>query len=231
MLLEPPIAMVAARVSRRGLLTYGVAALALGVVSRPAAGQGAGPGNRRFTVLYKGSKIGEHTIANSSATGETRVNTEIRLAVKAAFITVFSYNHKSEEIWRDGRLAALKSQTEEGSDRFAVEGAAMPQGFRIVGKDGPFIAPVGALTSNSLWLRSVLDQKSVIDAQHGGMTGVSVTKLGEEQIAVAGRQAPATRYKFITPYFAGSIWYDNADHWVRAEFERDGVRIEYQLVT
>jgi hypothetical protein len=216
--------------SRRALLSYGIAGLAVGALPRSAAAQAGGPGNRRFTVLYKGAKIGEHTIANSSATAETRVNTEIRLVVKAAFITVFSYSHKSEEIWRDGRLAALKSETEEGGDRFRVEGAAVPEGFRVVGKGGPFVAPGGALTSNSLWLRSVLDQKSVIDAQHGGMTGVSVTKLGEEQVAVAGRQTPATRYKLITPYLAGSIWYDNADHWVRGEFERDGARIEYQLV-
>jgi hypothetical protein len=217
--------------SRRALLACGAAGLVLSAVPRSAAAQGAGPGNRRFTVLYKGGKIGEHTIANSSATGETRVNTEIRLVVKAAFITVFSYNHKSEEIWRDGRLVALKSDTEEGSDRFRVEGASVPEGFRIIGKGGPFVAPVGALTSNSLWLRSVLDQKTVIDAQHGGMTGVSVTKLGEEQVVVAGRQTPATRYKLITPYLAGLIWYDNADHWVRGEFERDGARIDYQLVT
>ena len=227
MSLEPPT--LAAQISRRALLTHSVAGLALSAIPRAVVAQAAGPGNRRFTVLYKGGKIGEHTIANSSATGETRVNTEIRLVVKAAFITVFSYNHRSEEIWRDGRLAALKSDTEEGGDRFRVEGAAVPQGFRVVGKGGPFVAPGGALTSNSLWLRSVLDQKSVIDAQHGGMTGVSVTKLGEDQIAVAGRQTPATRYKLITPYLAGSIWYDNADHWVRGEFERDGARIEYQL--
>ena len=39
-------------------------------------------GNRRFSVLYKGDRIGAHTVSYSSATGETRVNTDIHLLVK-----------------------------------------------------------------------------------------------------------------------------------------------------
>jgi hypothetical protein len=42
-------------------------------------------------------------------------------------------------------------------------------------------------------------------------------------------QVRATRYTFITPYFAGSIWYDKANLWVRGEFERDGSKVQYQL--
>ena len=39
----------------------------------------------------------------------------------------------------------------------------------------------------------------------------------------------ATRYTFITPYLAGSIWYDAEDLWVHGEFERDGAKIQYRL--
>jgi hypothetical protein len=219
---------------RRALLSLGAASLALcALPCLPFAASPialpSDPANRRFTVLYKGGKIGTHTIVNTPTTGETHVRTQINLIVKAAFITMFSYSHRSEETWRDGRLAALASVTEEGGDKFQVEGSAVPQGFRIVGKDGPFIAPAGALTSNSLWSPAVLDQQTVIDAQHGGMTGVSATKLGDEQIAIGGRQIRAARYKFITPYLAGFIWYDDASQWVHGQFERDGARIEYQL--
>jgi hypothetical protein len=46
---------------------------------------------------------------------------------------------------------------------------------------------------------------------------------------LAGRTIRATRYRFITPYLAGSIWYDEQDRWVHGEFERDGARIVYRL--
>lgn len=188
-------------------------------------------GNRRFSVLYKGKRIGAHTVLYSSATGETTVSTEIRLLVKVAFFTVFEFSHRSEETWRAGQLMSLNSKTVEHGETLRVQGAATPEGFRVVSKGGPFIASAATLTSNSLWTPAVLEQATVVDAQHGGVIGVSTRKFGDEQIVIGGRQVRATRYTFITPYLAGSIWYDTENLWVRGEFERDGSKIQYQLDT
>jgi hypothetical protein len=75
-----------------------------------------------------------------------------------------------------------------------------PQGFRVLGKGGPFIASTATLTSNSLWTPAMLEQTTVVDAQRGGIIGVSARKLAEEQIVIAGRQVQTTRYTFITPF-------------------------------
>ena len=185
--------------------------------------------NRRFSVSYKGFRIGTHTVSYSSATGETRVSTEINLEVKLAFLTAYSFSHRSEEVWRAGRLMSLNSETMEHGEPLHVEGTATPQGFRVASKGGPFIAPAATLTSNSLWTPAMLEQTTVIDAQRGGVIGVSARKLADEPIALPGGQVQATRYTFITPYYAGSVWYDRANLWVRGEFERDGSTVQYQL--
>src|SRR5262249_46387733 len=153
--------------------------------------------SRRFSVRYKGIKIGTHTISYSSATGEARVKTEINLEVKLAFITAYAFSHRSEETWRAGRLMSLNSDTVEHGEPLHVEGAAMPQGFRIVSKSGPFIASAATLTSNSLWTPAMLEQTTVLDAQRGGVIGVSARKLAEESIEISGGQVHATRYTFI----------------------------------
>ena len=186
-------------------------------------------GNRQFTVLYKGSRIGAHTVSYSSITGETQVSTDIRLLVKVGFFTVFAFRHRSSETWRAGRLMALSSVTVEHGETLHIAGAATPQGFRVVSKGGPFIASAATLTSNSLWTPAVLEQATVVDAHHGGVIGVSARKRGDEQILVAGRQVRARRYTLITPYLAGSIWYDEQGLWVHSEFERDGSKIQYRL--
>ncbi len=191
----------------------------------------AASGNRRFSVLYKGDKIGAHTVLYSSATGETRIDTEIHLLVKVAFFTVYAFSHRSTETWRAGRLMSLNGETVEHGETLLVAGATTPHGFRVVSKGGPFIASAATLTSNSLWTPAVLEQATVVDAQHGGIIGVSARKLADEQIMVAGRQVRTTRYAFITPYIAGSIWYDEESLWVHGEFERDGSTIQYQLDT
>jgi Family of unknown function (DUF6134) len=189
------------------------------------------PANRRFSLLYKGDTIGRHLVQSAAAVEEIRVNTEVEMTVKRFFLTVFSYSHRSVESWRDGRLVALKSETTEGGETFRVAGAAVPTGFRVIGKDGPFIAPAAALTSNCLWNSAILQQEMVIDAQYGGVIGLSVRRLTDETLLTAGRPVVAARFRFITPDLAGTIWYDDAGRWVRAELERHGAKLEYRLDT
>jgi hypothetical protein len=219
---------------RRALLGAALAGAAMGSVARFARAATAivlpaATADRRFSVLYKGKRIGSHTVLYSAATGETRISTEIHLLVKVAFLTVFAFAHRSEETWRDGRLVSLTSETLEHGETLHVQGAATPEGFRVVSAGGPFIASAATLTSNSLWTPAVLEQETLVDAQHGGVIGVSARKLADEPILIGVRPVRATRYAFITPYLAGSIWYDEESRWVRGEFERDGSTIQYQL--
>jgi len=100
---------------------------------------------------------------------------------------------------------SLNSDTVEHGEPLHVEGAATPQGFRVVGKGGPFIASAATLTSNSLWTPAMLEQTTVVDAQRGGVIGVSARKVADELIATPGGQVQATRYTVITPYYAGSV--------------------------
>jgi hypothetical protein len=186
-------------------------------------------GNRRFSVLYKGNRIGSHAVSYSTGTGETRVNTEIHLSVKVAFFTVFAFSHRSEETWRAGKLASLNSETIEHGETLHVAGAATPQGFRVVTKGSPVIASAATLTSNSLWTPTMLEQATVVDAQRGGIINVTARKIADEQILITGGQVRTTRYTLMTPHFAGNIWYDKANVWVRGEFERDGSKVQYQL--
>ena len=221
-------------IARRTLLISAIAGMAACALPRFARASAAivvptAAANRRFSVVYAGNRVGAHTVSYSAATGETRITTEIDLVVKALFFTVFAYNHRSEEIWRAGRLMSLRSETVEDGETLHISGAATPQGFRVVSKGGPFIAAATTLTSNSLWTPAVLEQDTVIDAQHGGVIGVSVRKLANEQIVIAGRTIRTTRYHFITPYLAGSIWYDDSSRWVHGDFERDSAQIQYRL--
>jgi hypothetical protein len=185
--------------------------------------------NRRFSIFYKSDRVGAHTVSHSPATGETRVTTEINILVKAWFVTLFSFSHRSEENWRNGMLVALKSETMEHGESLSVIGSAVAQGFRVVSKDGLFIAAASTLTSNSLWTPAILEQETVVDAYHGGIIGVSVRRLADELVTTAGGKVHAARYRFISPYLAGSIWYDDSRRWVHGEFEHDGATVEYRL--
>jgi hypothetical protein len=221
-------------IPRRTVLTSALAGAALSCVPDAifpahAAVVPSDAANRRFSILRGSDRIGTHTVARSAATGETRITTAIDLVVKILFFTAYALRHRSEETWRDGRLASLRSETVEDGETVHVLGTQTPQGFEVITNGIPFIAAAGTLTSNNLWTPVVLEQATVIDAQHGGIIGVSMRKLAGERILVAGRQVGTTRYRLITPYLAGSIWYDETGQWMHAEFERDAEHIVYRL--
>ena len=60
-------------------------------------------------------------------------------------------------------------------------------------------------------------------------SGLVAPGLATVTMATASTQIRATRYRFLSPYLAGSIWYDDALRWVHAEFEHDGATVEYRL--
>lgn len=219
---------------RRTLCMSAVAAAVTSAIPRwvfaaPSATSPGDSANRQFSVLYQGDRIGRHLVRSVPGVEGVRVNTEVDLTVKKFFVTVFSFRHRSEEVWRDGRLMALTSETTEAGVTFRVDGAAVPRGFRVVGSVGPFIAPPAALTSNCLWNPAILQQETMIDAQRGGVIGLSVRKLADEDIVLAGRPVAATRFRLITPDIAGTIWYDSASRWVSCELERAGATLHYRL--
>jgi hypothetical protein len=187
--------------------------------------------NRRFSVLYKGNRIGTHAVSYSSATGEMLVETEIHIEAKLAFFPAYAFSHRSEEAWRAGRLMSLISETVEQGELLRVEGMATPQGFCVQSKGGPLVASDTTLTSDDLWTPAMLEQAKVVDAQRGDIIRVNARKVADEPLVIARGRVQATRYEFITPYYAGSIWYDQANLWVHGEFERDGSKVQYQLET
>jgi len=195
--------------------------------TRPAF---AVPQSLRFKAYRDKSPVGTHSVDVQSNGDQMKVTINIDLNVSMAFVTLFEFKHDCEEVWQSGRLVSLRSKTNDNGDKFQVTGKATPAGFRIEGPGGPAIAPADAYTSNSVWNAAVLQQKTVIDAQHGGIIGLSVSPQGAQQVTVAGQQMPAEKYQVVTPFVAGNVWYDEAGRWVKALFEKDGEQMEYRLV-
>ncbi len=188
-----------------------------------------GAANRQFAVFYHDNRIGTHIVRSTPVGEGIRVDTEVDMTVKLLFLTMFSYRHRSQETWQGGRLLAIESVTTEDNETMRVDGAATPRGFRVVGKAGPFIAPAATLTSNCLWSTLILQQETVIDAQYGGVEGLTVHRLADEQIMVAGRPVAVTPFRLITPDLAGTMRYDAAGAWMGCQVERRGSILEYRL--
>lgn len=214
---------------RRALRLLGTTALSSCLVlPRPTPAANASP-NLRFRVLRKGSPIGEHTVTFRQVGEQLAVTTHIDITVKVMMLTAFYLKHDAEEIWQAGRLVTVKSATNDNGTRVQVSGNAVADGFRIIGEDGPFLAPGQLLTTNMLWNTRMVSEERLIDVQYGGVVGLAVKRRGQVPVDTPRGKVIANSHHLLTPHFAGTLFHDQSGVWVKALIEAKGEIIEYVL--
>jgi hypothetical protein len=216
-------------VSRRATLGL-IAVSALSVAAPRFALAGPLPPALRFRIVRDGKQIGSHAVSFETAGSGLRVATAIDLEVKIAFIPAFRFSHRGVERWEGDRLVELKSTTNENGERFEVTGWLAADGLQIVAPNGTTLAEASAFTTNDLWNRHALQARNLVDAHHGGIVGIVSRPETAEEIQVGDRRVAASRYRIISPFLAGTIWYDDAGRWRKSEFEIKGERLEYRGV-
>ncbi len=179
--------------------------------------------------MRNGSPIGTHTVSFRQDGERLVVTTRIDITVKLLVFTAFYLKHEAEEVWQNGRLVSVRSTTDDNGTRMQVSGAAVQGGFRIIGEEGPFLAPAQLLTSNMLWDTRMLSVDRLIDVQYGGVIGLAVKPLGAAQVDTPQGQVRTNRHHLITPHYTGTLFHDSSGRWVKALIEAKGEIIEYAL--
>jgi hypothetical protein len=185
----------------------------------------------RFRASWKGASIGEHYVGFRMDGDRLTVETHIDITVKVLFFTAVRLKHDAREVWQSGRLVSVTSTTERDGAHLQVSGSTVREGFRIIGDDGPFLAAAHLLTTNSLWDSRIVHESRLIDVQYGGEVGLVARLLGHEQVDTPQGLVTASRYQLITPHYAGSVFYDGDERWVKGLIEAKGETIEYALAT
>jgi hypothetical protein len=216
--------------NRRRILAAGAAATVMPLLGALPLGH-ATPAELRFRASWRGSPVGEHRVAFRMDGDRLMVETHIEIRVRLLFLTAFRLKHEAREVWRSGRLESVTSTTDRDDTRLQVSGRAGDGGFRIVGRDGPFLAAGHFLTTNSLWDIRIVRASRLIDVQYGGEVGLVVRLLGDEHADTPAGPVRASRYQLITPHYAGSVFYDDHQRWVKASIEMKGETVEYALAT
>jgi|SRR5687768_7957570 hypothetical protein len=217
------------RDNRRRTLRLLAAVAVHPLLALPLCVRAAAPQPLSFRALRNGSAIGVHTVSFQQDAERLLVKTRIDISVKVLVFTAFYLKHEAEEVWQAGRLVAVKSTTNDNGTRLQVSGTAVPGGFRIIGDEGPFLAPAELLTSNMLWDTRMLSADRLIDVQYGGVIGLVVKPLGPAIVDTPHGRVRANRHHLITPHYAGTLFHDSSGRWVKALIEAKGEIIEYAL--
>ncbi len=180
-----------------------------------------------FQALWKNMPVGSYTfVITPSADGSgMTVSHAFLIRVKVAFVTMFRYEHRVEEVWRAGRLHELTAETQDADGTIHVRAERTAGAIAIEGPNGRGTAPSTILTTTCAWHRAFIAQNRVLDVSDGGIVALAVNASDAANLAIEGDEIETEHYAFTSPYLAGELWYRPGSTLVRAEIEKKGHRI------
>lgn len=203
----------------------------LPAVTAASASQGPGADGSEveryvFEVFRDGARIGEHRATVTRHDDRIKVDIAIDFEVKLAFITVYRYSHRNREIWRDGELRSFRSETDNNGEALTVEGERVDGGMRLVANGEERVLP--AWMPTTYWHPATIRQDRLVDTQDGDLLEIAVTEVGRETVQAGDTSVPATRYEMRGDLDI-TLWYDDADRWVKLAFDYKGASFDYVL--
>lgn len=178
-----------------------------------------------FSVLRAGLPIGRHVIAFERSGADLLVDIQIELEIKFAFFTVFRYQHRNRERWRDDRLITLDSETDDDGTPHWVKARATDNGLQIESDQGRLLAPA-ELMPTSYWNPRTIEQSRLLDTQRGGILEVAVQAAGKERLEVPQGPTDARLYRMAGDLNL-DLWYGPRGELLKMAFEARGSAIEY----
>ncbi|MDH3966220.1 MAG: DUF6134 family protein [Rhodospirillales bacterium] len=203
----------------------GAAAVAGVVLAGPLRAALPGAEQIVFEVFRNGAPLGHHKVVFRREAGDLHVEIDIRLEVKLFFIAVFQYRHRNHEVWRDGRLVAIDTETDDDGEAFWLSGRATEDGLAIEGSSGSFLAPADVMPT-SYWNPQTVERARLLDTQRGRLIEVAIAQADIEEIEVAGRPVDARRYK-VTGDLTLDLWYTASGEWAKTSFQARGAEVVY----
>lgn len=213
----------------RRSVVLGLAASALALPAQAGVDLVAAyPDVLKFEVTRNGSPLGVVMERFGGDGRDAVAEVFIDFKVELAMLTLYRYEHRARERWRDGRLVALDSVTNDDGTPYAVTARAGAAGLRVAGDQGELTAPPDILPS-SYWHPRFVEQSRMLDSQRGGVLEFAMTEVGPETVTALGRPTACTRYAMRGDIDL-DIWYDRQRVWQKMAFTIGGGRVEYTRV-
>ena len=186
--------------------SIGTGALAAPTASVPESGA------LQFDVIRKGRDIGDYALKFRGKGNDLTVSvkTDVMVRVPVIGVSAYSFNQTGTETWKNGKLAALETTTDDNGT--------------------PHTVNVGAtsLVPASLWSADIVKAKQVLNTIDGSTDSISVRNLGVEAVETGHGAVEAEHYA-ISGDLQRELWFaDGKLVHVRFEAE-DGSQIDYVL--
>lgn len=185
-------------------------------------------GTLAYLVSRNDQVVGERRQSISRASGDLVVRLDQSLAVGPAGRPFYRLEQHVEEVWHDGWLHALVSDTEEDGRLWRVRAERRNGVFGGLANGLDFTVSGYAITS-TFWHRDTPTQEALLDVVDARVKLIRGRLVGEETLSRRGRDL-ATKHYLIHGQLNSHLWYDEDCRLVRLRTPlRDGSEVIYDL--
>lgn len=203
---------------------------------RPALAQGStgGEGGEEraqisFRVYRGEGRLGSHRLTFTRSGDDLEVRVEIRLQVKFGPITVFRYEHDNTETWRDGRLVAIRTRTNDDGTDYEVDGEARDQEFAVRSSSGARSFPADIIPT-SYWHPQTVERSRMLDTQRGRDLSLQIAEQPDREVRTTDGPVTAQAYR-VTGDLELDLFYNEEGDWLGTTFTARGEDVTYELET
>ncbi len=189
------------------------------------------PGELVFDVSRNGGKFGAERMTFERRGEDMVITRDVDYKVSFGPIVPFRYRHDAIEVWRDGRLISLESETLKDGDDLTMSMMRGPEGSFAVRSNllGDAQDVAGDMLATSWWNSAVMTENQLVNTETGEVLDVSVSKIGRETVQTGQGPVDATLYR-VEASLTLDLWYADDGRWVKMSFNARGDNfIEYTL--
>ena len=213
-------------VSSRRTVLAGLAGAGL-IPLVPARLRAATRAERVFEVLRGGRDIGRHVVRLARDGDDLTVEIEIELLVRLLGIPAYRYEMTNREVWREGTLLSVDSETNNDGTRQYVQVRRESDGLAIDGSDYSGIAPLDAATT-TYFARDFLERDPWIGTDGGSLLDISTEFLGQHSVETGIGPVICDRYRVTDgDGFTTDLFYDDRGEWLSCRFDAGGTEAVY----
>jgi hypothetical protein len=184
-----------------------------------------------FRILRNGSHVGMHNVTFAGAQADAlTITTDVDIAIRIAFITVFRYTHNDVEKWAGGQFVSMDAKTDYNGEAAFANAHRENGGIVVQGsKAARYTAPPNALPA-SHWNSAEL-RNPMVNPENGMLLNPKILDEGHSNVALAsGTDITATKFAWRGKDSL-DLWYEPDGRWAALSAHmKDGSTLNYERV-
>ena len=183
----------------------------------------------QFDVFLNDTKIGFHRFEVVKQNDQQIVYSKARFDLEFLFISAYQYEHDNFEIWKNNCLVKIESITNDNGDQYKVSGKQVDDHFLLSRTKEANPLP-DCVKTFSYWNPDFLQAKQLLNPQTGEYTPVTITRLPDGIVTIAGDKLNSKKYKIKGEKLEIYLWYTDQEQWLALEsVVNENMRVRYQL--